>query len=94
MKSSDDSIGLCPICRTNDGFINAGRTHVGYCKTAARSSRTAANGGRASAERRERGEVMASPPMRPRPGRMVPYRPGKQTHQRRALARRGPPRTT
>jgi hypothetical protein len=32
MKSSDDSIGLCPICRTNDGFINTGRTHVGYCK--------------------------------------------------------------
>jgi hypothetical protein len=32
MKSSDDFIGLCPICHTNDGFINTGRTHVGYCK--------------------------------------------------------------
>jgi hypothetical protein len=28
----DDCFGLCPVCHKNDGYVNAGKTHVFYCK--------------------------------------------------------------
>jgi hypothetical protein len=29
----DDYFGLCPDCHKADGYANAGRTHVFFCKT-------------------------------------------------------------
>jgi hypothetical protein len=28
----DDYFGVCPICHKNDGYANAGQTHVFFCK--------------------------------------------------------------